>query len=288
MRPPDIYGHLRMMKIPDSYTWKGMRQSDILWKFRHPGDSDEAKAALALFIAAAAALGLVAVTDRSDITSATLVLCGFVCFIAGIFLLTFHRGETIPPDLGERLAPGAQIGLARIAADLGVDGDAVIFVKGDNPIQFNPSGTSSIPGDLINSSLVIFEGAVGIAIPPLALPLWHHLREKYGLITPDGVESALSAYREILTVSLELADSVITAVEEDDLVIEITGYHLFDGCQLVQDESPKICSMFPCVVCGLSGLILTDATGSAWVYDRIALSPVTRSVIITLRRHVLP
>jgi hypothetical protein len=262
---------------------------DIRWKILHPGYSDEVVASLALFVAAAAALLLVALTNRSDMTSATLVLCGFACFIGGLFLLTFHRGETLPPDVAARLAPGAGIGLARIAAALGVDGDAVILpVLGGDPVQFNPSGASGIPDGTVSSTLVVHEGSVGLSIPPPALLLWHHLRLEFGLVTPDGVEAALSAYRETLLVSLELADSVKTAIVGDDLMIEIIGYHLFDGCRILHEESPKICTMFPCAICGLAGLILVDGTGSAWIFDRIALNAETRSVLITLRQHASP
>lgn len=262
-----------------------LKISYLVRRLRHPGDSDEAKASLALFIAAAAALGLVFATDRADITSATLVLCGFACFIAGIFILTFHRGEAVAPDTCERLDPGARIALAQTASALGVDGDAVILPGGSGLLQWNGSGASSIPASFSGSSLVVYEGAVGLAIPPLSLPLWRHLQETYGLITPDGVEAALAAYREALTVCLELADSVTAGREGDHIILEISGYHLFEGCRIMHDESPKCCTSFPCAVCGLAGVILADATGSAWVYDRIVLSIETRSVMITLSQH---
>lgn len=258
---------------------------DLLRRIRHPGDSDEAKASLALFIAAAAALGLVVATDRADMTSATLVLCGFACFIAGLFILTFHRGEAVAPDTCSRLDPGARVALSQTASALGVDGDAVILPDGEGLYQWNGSGASPLPSAFSGSSLLVHEGAVGLAIPPLSLPLWRHLQESYGLITPDGVEAALAAYREALTVTLELADSVSSGIEGDDIIIEISGYHLFEGCRIMQDESPKCCTIFPCAVCGLAGVILADATGSAWVYDRIVLSVETRSVTITLRQH---
>ncbi len=258
---------------------------DLIQTIRHPGDSDEAKASLALFIAAAAALALVFFTDRADMTSATLVLCGFACFIAGLFLLTFHRGGTVAPDIAERLTPGCRIGLARITADLGVDGDAVILPEGENIIQFNTSGASKIPDGAIQTSLVVHEGSVGVAIPPLALLLWNHLRDKYGLTTPEGIEGSLSAFCEVLTVACELAETVTTAIEGDDLVLEITGYHLFGECMITQAESPKCCTMFPCAICGLIGVILADATRSAWSYDRIVLSPESRTITITLSRY---
>ncbi|MCQ1537743.1 hypothetical protein FTO68_01885 [Methanocalculus taiwanensis] len=258
---------------------------DLIQTVRHPGDSDEAKASFALFIAAAASFALVFFTDRADMTSATLVLCGFACFIAGIFLLTFHRGGTIAPDIAERLTPGCRIGLARISADLGVDGDAVILPEGESIIQFNASGASKIPNGALQTSLVLQEGSVGVTIPPLALPLWDHLRKEYGLTTPDGVEASLSAIREVLTVASELAETMATSIEGDDLVIEISGYHLFGECMITQAESPKCCTMFPCAACGLIGVILADATKSAWCYDRIVLSPESRTITITLRRY---
>ncbi len=280
MKSPDLHEHLQGFA---SYLSDQLR--DLIRIVRHPGDSDEAKASLALFIAAAAALGLVFFTDRADMTSATLVLCGFACFIAGLFLLTFHRGGTVAPDIAGRLTPGCRIGLARITADLGVDGDAVILPEGESIIQFNTSGAGRIPAGAVDTSLVLHEGSVGVAIPPPALLLWHHLREEYGLTTPEGIEGSLSAFREVMTVACELAETVTTSIEGDDLVLEITGYHLFGECMITRAESPKCCTMFPCAICGLIGVILADATRSAWSYDQIVLSPESRTITITLRQY---
>ncbi len=271
-----------------------MRWSDLVYRLRHPGTSDEAKASLALFLAAAAALGLAFMTDRADLTTAILILCGFACFIAGLFLLTFHQAGMVAPDVASRLDPDVRIGLGRVAAELGLDGDAAIL-PGREPVQFVTSGLSYIPdhsaelsgigtGEM-QTSLVVRDGIIGLALPPFSLSLWRHLREKYGLVTPDGVDAALSACREAVAGSLELADRLETVSEGDDVIIEIAGFRLYDGCRIVHDESPKICTMFPCAVCGLFGVILADATASGWVYERVSLLPETRSVFITLRRH---
>ncbi|MBR1368852.1 hypothetical protein RJ53_04725 [Methanocalculus chunghsingensis] len=261
-----------------------MNLSDLVYRLSHPGDSDDARAALLLFIAAAASLGLVAFTDRADMTTATLILSGFACFIAGLFLLTFHRGAAVSPEIAGLLDPGARIALARVAADLGVDGDAAILPRRDgDPLQFTSSGLSVLPeGDII-TSLCIQEGSVGLCVPPLSLPLRHHLRDEYGLGTPDGVASALSAYKEAIIVCLELADEVHATVEGEDPVIGIVGFTLFDGCRIVAAESPKCCTMFPCAICGLAGLLLAEATGKPWIYDQITMNPEDRSVRIVLR-----
>ncbi|MCP1715422.1 hypothetical protein J2T58_001280 [Methanocalculus alkaliphilus] len=261
-----------------------MNIPDLMYRIRHPRESDDAKAALLLFIAAAASLGLVAFTDRADMTTATLILCGFACFIAGLFLLTFHRGATISPEIAGLLDPGTRIAFARVAADLGIDGDAAILPRGDDdPLQFISSGLSGIPAGEIHTSLCIEEGSVGLSVPPSALPLRNHLRDEYGLDTSIGVESALSAYSEAIITCLELADQVQASVEGDDPVIEITGFTLFEGCRVVQNESPKCCTMVPCAICGLAGLLLAEATGRPWIYDQITMNPEDRSVRIVLR-----
>jgi len=261
-----------------------MRAADLLYRIRHPGESDEAKAALLLFMAAAASLGLVAFTDRADMTTATLILCGFACFIAGLFLLTFHRGAAVSPEIAGLLDPGTRIALSRVAADLGIDGDAAILPRGDgDPMLFLSSGLSGIPEGDIHTSLCIQEGSVGLSVPPSALPLRNHLREEYGLGTPEGVASALSAYTEAIITCLELADQVQATVEGDDAVIEITGFTLFEGCRVAHGESPKCCTMVPCAICGLAGLLLAEATGKPWIYEQIIINPEDRSVRIVLR-----
>ena len=75
-----------------------------------------------LIIAAVALLAIAVVTGRGDITTATVVLAGTGCFIAGIFLLALHKGEPLDPDVAALLPVQGTIGTATLCADLGVQG----------------------------------------------------------------------------------------------------------------------------------------------------------------------
>ncbi len=246
-------------------------------------DSDEVKASLALFIVSVCAIGIVALTERGDLTSAVLILCGFACFITGLLLLIIHHGGSISSDIAGILDPGSRLALARVAADLGVDGDAII-IPGNPMMQFTSSGLSGIPERDVGSSLVITDGVIGLAYPPTALPLYNHLKKNYDLINSCSVHDGVSAFVETIDQVLKLTDSVSGTIQGEGCIFDIVGYELFDGCALVQQESPKCCTMVPCAICGLAGVILAESTGESWKFEMIRLDRHKRSITLILSR----
>jgi len=98
------------------------------------------RGAFLLILAAAGLLVIAAATGRGDITTATLVLAGTGCFIAGVFLLTLNKGEPLDPGLLALLPAQGTITIATLCADLGVQGDAWFVPDDGTVIQVIPVG----------------------------------------------------------------------------------------------------------------------------------------------------
>ena len=246
---------------------------------RHTLGANEVKASFLLFIIAAVAVSLPFLIELPYPLAPVLVLCGFACVTTGLILLTFLRVDQVTMDVAGVVLSGEQIALGKIASDLGADGGAVI-IPGQKPIQFIPVKTSGF----IDSYLMEWNGSRGLSIPPPALPILNHLRNRNHLIIPEDASQALTAYAESVRHALELADRVEGKIDGETCIITITWYKLYDGCALVRKECPECCTMVPCGVCGLAGLILAEATGKPWRFSEVHLIPATRSIrlIITM------
>jgi hypothetical protein len=86
------------------------------------------------------------VTNRGDLTSATLILVAFACFVTGLFVFAFRREERVDQKFAALLAVPYSSTLSRILADLGIAGTAHFIPVPDDGtfpasvMQFNPAG----------------------------------------------------------------------------------------------------------------------------------------------------
>ncbi len=245
--------------------------------------SNEVKASILLFVVATVAFSLPFIIDLPYLIPPVLVLCGFACFTTGLILLTFHRTDLIAMDIAGVIMSGELIAFGKLVSDLGGGGGAVI-IPGENPVQFIPVVESICTDSVLKSYLGQWNGNTGLLLPPVALPLLHHLKRRNHLIILDDEGQALTAYTEAVISALELADRVKGNIDGDTCTIEISWYTFYEGCAYVRNASPSCCIMTPCGVCGLAGLILAEATGQPWQFSEIQLIPTNRSVKIVLSR----
>ena len=78
-----------------------------------------------LFLAAVLTFTAYIFTNRSDMTSALLLLAGFMLFITGILLLTLADRRPLPVKLTEMLPVAGSLDLAAVFADLGVTSSTI-------------------------------------------------------------------------------------------------------------------------------------------------------------------
>ena len=214
-----------------------------------------------LIIVAACLLLVVAFTDRRDITSAAVVISAMILFLTGIFLFTFVKRESLDDHITSLLPVQSQINICRMAADLGIMGNAW-FLPGDvigesHTMQFMP--VSTYQGGLLDgNSYVSGPGGTGILIPPAGETLMADLRSGSGLVIPDSLEEILILIKETGEELLEIVEQVQVQKTGEGIAITLGNYLLIDGCRKIAAESPACCSMNPCPICSLFGMMITE------------------------------
>ena len=237
----------------------------------------------ALLGGAAVLLAVAALTGRGDMTSATLVLVGFGAFVGGVVLLTQYRGEPVAPWVAGLAGAGGVVDLARVAADLGLQGNAHMVPRDGGVVQVVPVGTAlpALPDD--DYSFVDEAHGGGLLLIPTGRPLYDRLVEKNGLVVPDTVEGVCTAIREAAGAALAVADRVEAVPEGDGLVVTLEGYKLYDGCRVVREASPKVCTMIACPVCSLFAVMAAAGLGRTCVIEHVGADDRDRSVRLVLR-----
>ena len=233
--------------------------------------------------AAAVLLVAAALTGRGDMTSATLVLVGFGSFVAGVVMLTQYRGQTVAPWVAGLASAAGVVDLARVAADLGLQGNAHLVPTGSGVVQVVPVGDSAPALSDDDYSFVDEAQGGGLRLQPTGGPLYDRLVEVNGLAVPDTIEGVCTAIREVGEVALAVADRVEAVPEGEGIVVVLEGYRLYDGCRAVRAASPKVCTMIGCPVCSCFGVMAAAGLGRTCVLEHVGADDRDRSVRLVLR-----
>ena len=94
-----------------------------------------------------------------------------------------------------------------------------------------------LPSD--DYSFIIEENGGGVQLQPTGWLLYERLVRDHALVIPEGVDRLCTAIREEGEDVLCLADQNVAAPEGDGIVVQISGYRLYEGCRAVHAVSPK-------------------------------------------------
>lgn len=236
-----------------------------------------------LMIGVAAALIVIAVlTNRGDITSAALVIAAMVCAVAGIFILTFSGGEPIDPRFIALLTVQERITACRIASDLGITGNAWFLPKrltGENRVMlFNPvseyTGGNVRPEDSFPMS-----GPAGIVTVPAGDPLQRDLFRHAALPWTDGEEDVTRLLKETICGAFEFAADLTARWQGNSATVTLAEYRFIEGCRLSMKESPRCCSMRPCVACSLCGALIAESMDVPVCLERCTPGTAAQEII---------
>ncbi len=229
------------------------------------------RGAFLLIVAAAVLLAIAAVTGRGDITTATVVLAGTGCFIAGVFLLALHKGEPLDPEIAALLPVQGTIGIATLCADLGVQGDAW-FVPGEGTVIEVVPVAGALPENPADDySYITDVGRCAIRLVPACAPLFAQLRERHALEIPEEDDALLACITEICDDLLEIAGKTEAKKDGENIVVTLADYRLLPGCRAVRAASPKCCTMVGCPVCSLLASIVALGTGAPTKIEHVAV-----------------
>jgi hypothetical protein len=241
------------------------------------------RGAFLLILAAAGLLVLAAVAGRGDITSATLVLAGTGCFIAGVFLLALNKGEPLDPEIAALLPAQGTIGIATLCADLGVQGDARFVPEGETVIEVIPVANTLPEKTGDDYSYITGEGGCAVRLVPACAPLLARLREKHALDVPAEEDALLACIVEVCDDLLEVAGKTEAAKDGENIVVTLTDYRLIPGCRAVRAASPKCCTMVACPVCSLLAALAALGTGLPTKIEHISVDEKRKILRVILR-----
>jgi len=223
------------------------------------------------------------VTGRGDLTSATLVLLGVGCFIGGVLLISQRRGESVLSWVAGLGYAGPIIDLARLCADLGIQGNAHFFPGTGEIVQIIPPGENSplsIPPD--DYSYITEDDGGGIRLVPTGQPILTRLVNQYSLVVPDNPEGIKISIQEVAEEALEIAESVEVMFEGEMIDIRLRGFILFEGCSTVRAASPKVCTMIGCPICSLFACMVVAGLGHPCWIEHVSVDNDERTVRLLL------
>lgn len=216
---------------------------------------------LILIVAAALLLAIAALTGRGDLTTATLILAGAGCFIAGVFFLALYKGEPLDPNLVALLPAQGTVTIATLCADLGVQGDARFIPAENSVIEVIPVA-ETLPDKIGDDySFITTDSGCAVEITPTCAPLLSHLQGKHALEIPGEEEGLLACITEVCDDLLEIAEKTEVVKDGENIVVTLNGYRLVPGCLAVRSASPKCCTMVACPICSLIATIVALGMG---------------------------
>jgi len=220
-------------------------------------------AALLLVEVAAVLIALALFINSGESTTVALVISGMICAITGIFTLTFSGDEPVDPRLIGILPAQGSINLSRIMLHFGIHGKAHFLpppVTGETRVmQFNPTltdkaGVASAHGSFRES------GPPGLVTTPSADLLIQDLKKKNALVIPDKEENITQLLRETIEDVLKLAPRVSARWSGSTVTLTFHDYPSIYGCTVIARNSPEYCTMNPCPMCSLCGVLTAEGS----------------------------
>jgi Ca2+/Na+ antiporter len=219
------------------------------------------RTALALLALAVLIMVVLLFLNRGDLTSATLVLVAFACFVSGLFIFAFRREARISQEVAAALSRPYTMNMARILADLGVSGPArFIPAPGDDypaPVmQYNPVSEYRPVTLTDDASFQTGQESPGVLSIPSGIPLLELLQKDRPISLPATEPELLQAMKEVHEDLLEIADRVTVTRGDEEIVVTLENFRLVSGCRKEHETSPRNCVIAPCPVCSLTGVLL--------------------------------
>jgi hypothetical protein len=224
---------------------------------------------------------IIILTDRRDLTSASVILGAIILFLTGVLLIPFSRETFIDGKFASLLQVQNSITLCRVATDLGIQGSAYIIPRPKDEqqfcIQLMPVSMYS-GGTLEGDSFVIGTGGVGILVPPSCLELFQELKSRHNLLIPNEREEFSTLFRDIAVEVLDISNEIKVVWTESGVNIKIEEYQLIEGCRRITRESPACCTMNPCVICSLFASCIAEGLNLPVRIERCVPVPDKRDV----------
>ena len=238
-------------------------------KFSIHGDFNIYPKVSVILIAASIILLLIAlITDRSDFTTAILIVAAMADFLTGIIIVAFAESKGISPVFSSMLYPPLATGKVSLFSELNVFGDAYFIpqelANSNETLQFNPAG--EFKGFEYHNSVFSLENenTAGIFSKPASDSLLINLKQDFNLAIPCGEispDTLSEIFKEIFCETTAFCEDVAVSENEGEYIVNLKTYSLIKACRQVRNESPKCCTVSPCPVCSLIGSVTAEYFG---------------------------
>jgi hypothetical protein len=243
-----------------------------------------ASTAILLMAGAVILVATALVFKLGEFITAAFVISSTVCALTGIFILTFTRGETVDPRYFGILAAQWSKNIHDIETDLGIQGKAYFLpprITGESQVmQFNPTLTYS-GGPVSAKKPFSRDEPTGLIITPCCDPWIQDLRKRNGLRIPVKEEELIILINEIIGDVFEFA-SRVSGSSRDKTTVTLTfhQYKFIDGCKAIAQKSGNFCTMSPCPVCCLCGVLIAEGTGRVVTLEKCSINASSSDVTV--------
>ena len=243
-----------------------------------------ASAAILLMAGAVTLIATALVINLGEFITAACVISGTVCALTGIFILAFTRGATVDPRYLGILAAQWNKNMYDIETDLGIQGIAYFLpprITGESQVmQFNPTLTY-IGGPVSAKKPFSRTEPTGLIITPCCDPWIQDLRKRHGLVIPGKEEEIIILINEIMGDIFEFASRVSGSWhEKTSVTLTFHTYKFIDGCKAIAQKSGSFCTMNPCPVCCLCGVLIAEGTGRVVNLDKCSINSSSHDVTV--------
>jgi hypothetical protein len=248
-------------------------------------------AIIAIFLLAAAAvfIAIALISNLGEFITASFVISSMICTVIGIFSLTFSMGEPVDPQLLGLLPAQGCINLCTIVQSLGISGNAKFLpprVTGETRVmQFNPVSNDKGSGEYSKGSFRK-TGPAGIVTSPSCYLLIKDLKKRNALVIPDKEEKLTQLIRGTIEDVFKFAPRVSARWDGSLVTITFQGYPSINSCEVLAQASSLCCTMNPCPMCSLCGVLIAEGIDKVVTLDKCTVS--LSSLDVTAVFSILP
>ncbi|MDO5845061.1 MAG: hypothetical protein Q4Q53_07960 [Methanocorpusculum sp.] len=227
-----------------------------------------------MFIAAIVSLVIAFITNRGDMTTAVLIIVGFMLIVTGLFILLTAERAPLPAFLTELMPVQATENIAVMLGDLGVTSNTVhrYLKKSEEVIQINPITGGRIPEVSADNTFVIEKNWSGAVYPAVSSTLLRKLKNEDNLKVPlNNTDMLSTCLNEVVCDYLAIAKKVTLSKNNQSISLLLSGFSMSRMCQTMQKASPKCCTMVGCPLCSLLAAIIAESEDCDVMSDNAAV-----------------
>jgi hypothetical protein len=237
--------------------------------------------AILLIATAAVFIILALISHLGEFVTASFVISAMICAVIGIFSLTFSMGEPVDPRLLGLLPAQGCINQCTLLNSHGISGNANFLpprITGETRVmQFNPvlpyKGSGEHPKGSFRKT-----GPAGIVTLPSCHLLIKDLQNRNALVIPDNEEKLTQLIRETIEDVFKFTPRVSARWDGSTVTITFHEYPSINSCEVLAQASSLCCTMNPCPMCSLCGVLIAEGIDKVVTLDKCSVSLVSPDV----------